>query len=221
MEQVSPIFIFGSGAQGRVVRDIVAVQYPNAIVYFVDDNTALFGTFINDTEVISVSTMLSLSSQPYLHIAIGNPNVREHLVKRFEAESVCFLSVIHPSAVIAPTAKVEPGSVISAGCIINTNAVIAAHCLINTGVIVEHDCTIEAYVSLSPGSLIGGRVQIGTKAFIASRAVVLARVQIGAGAIIGMGALVMKDVENNTMHYGSPAKWIADIDETYNWSALF
>jgi sugar O-acyltransferase (sialic acid O-acetyltransferase NeuD family) len=217
----STIFIFGSGAQGRVIADIFICQYHAVHLFFVDENELLSGKKINCIEVLNIAQMLSKENNPTVHVAIGNPNTLKAIVKRLSAMGCDFISAIHPSAEILPSATVGKNCMIGAGVIVNTNTSIADHVLVNTRVLVEHDCIIENYASLSPGAIIGGRVHIKEGAFIGSAATLVARVTIGSGSIVGMTSTVMKDIPAKTIAYGTPAKKVAEVTENYDWSRLF
>ena len=56
-------------------------------------------------------------------------------------------------------------------------------------------------VRLRRGAKIGGNVSIGP------------RVSIGENSLIGMGAVVTKDIPDNVLAYGNPARVICNIDE--------
>jgi sugar O-acyltransferase (sialic acid O-acetyltransferase NeuD family) len=222
MQPGGVLFIFGSGAQGRVVRDILAAQYPQAMLYFVDDNPALNGSVINGSEVITTVAMFTMEPHPEVHIALGNPHTREKIWDRLQqAGAEHFISAIHPSAVVAPTATIGDGCMVGIGAIVNSNAQIARGCIINTGAVVEHDTQIAAFACVSPRAMIGGRVTIGAKAFVASGAIVLARLTIGRSAVVGMGAVLLKDVPDEKIFYGSPASEKGAVNADFDWSRLF
>lgn len=215
------LFVFGCGAQGRVICDILKAQYPLANLYFVDENPSFQGQFINGTEVISADTMFTLEPQPLVHIALGNPNTRERLWVKLEQSGAHFISAIHPSAVVLPTAAIGPGNMVGAGAIVNTNVATGRGCIINTGAIIEHDTILNDFSCVSPAATIGGRVHIGMKAFIASAVVVLARVRIGDRAVVGMGSVVLKDIAEDTISYGVPAMEKGKVDSSFDWNRLF
>jgi acetyltransferase-like isoleucine patch superfamily enzyme len=55
-----------------------------------------------------------------------------------------------------------------------------------------------------------GPIRIGKNAWLGTRVTVLDGVNIGVGAVIGAGALVIKDVPQNTVSVGVPARVIKD-----------
>lgn len=64
---------------------------------------------------------------------------------------------------------------------------------------------------LKRANLIAAPIRIGNKVWIGSNATILPGVNIGDGAIIAAGAVVRKDVRENTIVGGVPAKFIRDV----------
>jgi sugar O-acyltransferase (sialic acid O-acetyltransferase NeuD family) len=213
-------YIFGAGAQGRVALDILKEQYPKSDFYFVDENPEIIGKEINNTEVLSLNEILKYKTHMYLHIAIGNPILREKIFKKLKHHKLTFINAIHPSAIISKTAILGRGNMIGAGVVINTNAIINQFCILNTGVIIEHDSIIEDFACICPGAIIGGRVLVKSKAFISTGALISARVIVGETAIVGMGAVVLKNVEEKTITFGVHSRKLGIVDENYNWNKV-
>ncbi|WJV19350.1 DapH/DapD/GlmU-related protein [Rossellomorea marisflavi] len=65
-------------------------------------------------------------------------------------------------------------------------------------------------------SLVTASVKIGDRVWIGENVVILYGVTIGEGAIIGANSLVNKDVKENTIVAGSPAKPIKSWDNSKN-----
>lgn len=57
-----------------------------------------------------------------------------------------------------------------------------------------------------------GKIDIGNNVFIGHQAIVLPGVTIGSNVIVGAGSVVCKDVDDNTIVAGVPAKPIAKTD---------
>lgn len=58
-----------------------------------------------------------------------------------------------------------------------------------------------------------GRVVIGNNVFIGAKTIILPNVRIGDDVVIGAGSVVTKDIENNSLVVGSPARKISTLDE--------
>ena len=56
-----------------------------------------------------------------------------------------------------------------------------------------------------------GPIEIGNGAWLASRVVVLPGVRIGAGAIVASGSVVTRDVPDNTLVVGVPARVVRHL----------
>mgnify|MGYP006235091427 FL=1 len=70
----------------------------------------------------------------------------------------------------------------------------------------RHNCLIEDYVTIAPSVSLMGNVKIGKHAYIGAGAVIKQGVQIGPRSTVGMGSVVVKDVPEDTIVYGNPAK---------------
>lgn len=84
-------------------------------------------------------------------------------------------------------------------------------------VIVAHDYSWEvlrsAYGEILPSG--GKTIEIGDNVFIGKRAIILRGVKIGNNSIIGAGSVVTKDVPDNVIVAGNPAKVINTLDNYY------
>ena len=91
------------------------------------------------------------------------------------------------------------------GIFIGDNVLIGHNACILT---LNHDMDPEKRANLHPSP-----VRIGNGAWLGSNVTVLPGVTIGDGAIVAAGAVVTKDVEDNTIVAGVPAKVIRKVDE--------
>lgn len=71
---------------------------------------------------------------------------------------------------------------------------------------IAHDVVIGKHCYVIAGAMIAGRVKIGDYSKVAPQASVLNGVTIGENSVIGIHSLVLKDVPDNTVVKGVPAK---------------
>jgi len=206
------ILVIGAGDHGKVVADIANCA-GHEVVGFLDDSlpvgATVQGISILGTvdEITEISTRFQVTAGV---VAIGDNSIRARIVEKVEKAIPQFFwsSLIHPSATVAADVIVGAGSVVMAGVVVNPGCEIGCHCILNTHATLDHDGELECYTSLAPGSVLGGRVSVGGFTAICIGAHVIHGVQIGAQTVIGAGALVIKDIPDHVVAYGSPASII-------------
>jgi maltose O-acetyltransferase len=87
---------------------------------------------------------------------------------------------------------------------IGDNVTLASGCKLLT-----HDGSTKKIVGYSRV----GRIDVGSDVFIGASAIVLPNVKIGNRVIVGAGSIVTKDVPDNSVVVGSPAKVVGTYDE--------
>ena len=210
-------FIFGAGNHGRVVLDNFRAAWPGRPVHFLDETRELWGTAINDCPVLGGWDYLRAQPADAVEVvlAIGDNYTRMRLARLLAQHRIPAFNVIHPSAIIQPTAELGLGLTICAAAIINTDARVEDHCVINTAAIVEHDAVICAYASVAPGAIVGCHVLVDNGAFIATGAKVLAGLEVGQGAIVGAGAVVTHNIAPGMLAYGVPAQEVRRLEDPF------
>lgn len=115
-----------------------------------------------------------------------------------------FATFIHPTAVVY--GHVGVGCVIAPNAVIGPNAIILDHVLINYNATIGHDVVIEPLTVVGPTAAVGGYCRLHEQVYIGAGALVREHLSIGRGAIVGMGAVVTKDVAENKIVVGAPAR---------------
>lgn len=128
-----------------------------------------------------------------------NQQIQNNLGIRFD-------SLIHPRAIISPTAKIGSGSVISAGVIVASSVIIGEGCFIGQGVIFGHDTVLKDYVIVRSGAKLAGHVKVEENAVIGMGATLIENIIIGDNSVVTAGAVVFKNVPSQTIVSGVPAK---------------
>lgn len=139
-------------------------------------------------------------------LGIGDLAVRTRLRRTAAELGRAMGLVIHPSAIVSPSARLAPGVLIAPRAVVNPAARIGADAIVNTGAIVEHDCEVGENCHIAPGAVLCGGVRMGDDVMIGAGSVVLPNVTIGPGAVIGAGGVVVRDVPAGGRVVGSPAR---------------
>lgn len=207
--------IIGASGHGKVVLDILQQDKNVEVAGFIDDDSNRHGQKVNGIKIIgSFSIVPNLIDEIDSGIVgIGNNLIRADFFEKLQDIGLDTISAIHPSAVIAKTAKIGSGTVIAANAVINPDVEIKENSIINTSATIDHDNLIAEHVHISPGANIGGNVCIGIYSHVGIGASVMNGILIGRNATIGAGAVVIRDVPDNAVVVGVPAKIIKYNDE--------
>lgn len=142
-------------------------------------------------------------------IGIGKPKLRYKLFQKFSklggiaTSSISLFSHLGSFDVI-----IGEGTVILSNAIFSNSTTMGLGGLVYYNVIVTHDCLIGDFVELSPGATILGRCKIGDFTHIGSNATILPNLTIGQNVVIGAGSVVTKNIPDNSIAYGNPARII-------------
>lgn len=200
---MASIAVFGAGGHGRVVAEI-ALALGMEVSAFIDDAGGIGP--VDGRPVLSLKRFLESRGGEGVALGIGGNVARAAVYERLRGGGVKLVSLIHPSAVISPTAVVGEGSVVMATAVLNASARCARGVIVNTGAIIEHDCELADFVHVSPNAALGGGVRVGARSHVGIGASVLPLIKIGADVRVGGGACVTRDVADSLTVVGVPAR---------------
>lgn len=141
-------------------------------------------------------------------LGIGDNGIRKKVFHLLKSKEIKILNVIHDLSYVSKSVTFGEGNFISKNTSINPLVKIGNACIINTGAIVEHECKVGDYAHIAPGAVLAGNVTVGHGSFVGANAVVKEGIRIGANVVIGAGAVVTKNVLDNEVLVGNPAKQI-------------
>ncbi len=169
---------------------------------------------IHGIDVIDDYSDLDKIKQKYktnkFFIGFGNMRHRRTEYNHFVENGWEAVNIIHPDAVVSKAAQIGKGVLIEAGCLITPNPVIGDNVVVNTGSQINHDNVIENHVYIASGVVLSGGVRIRENTLIDDGVVITLGRSVGSNCIIGAGAVVTKDMPNDIIAYGNPAKVIRE-----------
>lgn len=131
------------------------------------------------------------------------------IVRRTGVPLERFVTVVHPRATVAASARVGQGSSILAGSVVAPEAEIGDHVIILQNSSVNHHSRVRDHATLSAGVTVLGYVDVGANAFVGGGSTLAPRVRVGDSAIVGAGSVVIRDVPAGRVFAGNPARELA------------
>ena len=117
-----------------------------------------------------------------------------------------FISIIHPSSIIASTVQSKGGVYIEPLSVVSPYTKIGFGVSINRNCSVGHHNVLHDFCSLYPGSNLTGDVEVGRASVIGAGSTVFPGVKIGANTVIGGWSVVTNDIPSNVLAYGNPCQ---------------
>ena len=142
------LLILGAGGFGQMVKETaIALGYEK--VMFLDDAA-------KDEDVIGMCCDYVLKHEDYSEAvaAFGNNKTRLFWTDKLLEEGYNVPSIVHPSAIVSPSAVLEPGCFIMQRAVVNTHTKIERAALINSGAVVDHDSCVCAGAHIGLGSVV-------------------------------------------------------------------
>jgi acetyltransferase EpsM len=202
----APLVILGTGVFAEEVADLVAQSGGHELVAFVENwERDRAGRELGGHPVIWVDELAERAGEWRAVCAIGSPERRGY-VDHVGGLGIEFATVVHPSAVVAPSARLGAGCIVSPGVVVGAHTEVGEHVILNRGVLVGHHTRVGRCVTMSPGANVAGCVEIGDGAYIGMGAAVIDRRTVGPGALVAAGAVVVNDVPGAARVQGVPAR---------------
>jgi UDP-perosamine 4-acetyltransferase len=202
----------GAGGHAKVVVEILQLAQKYRLVGLLDANSKKIGNELLGVPVLGDDSLLPKLYEQGIRNAfmalgsLGSCDLRATLFEKLRDCRFNVIAAIHPNAMVSPNARVGVGPTVMAGAIINPGTVIGDNVILNTGVVVDHDCSIGDHVHIATGARLSGGVTVGTGCHIGAGSTIRQALSIGKNAIVGAGAVVVKDVPDNVVVIGVPAK---------------
>lgn len=205
------LILIGDGGHGKVIKDIADASTSYKVHAILDDacrDTTILNGVIYTNTLFMEKIDRSKADHYRFCISVGNNAIRKKIFERFSIPLEHYAVLIHPSAVVSPSARIGYGTVVMPQAVINADAILGNHCIINTGAVVEHDNRLGDYVHVSPNASLCGAVSVGEGTHIGAGAVIIPGKKVGNWSTVGAGAVVTQDVTDAKTVVGVPAKVI-------------
>ncbi len=148
------LLIVGAGGHGHVVSEVAVATGEYEAIDFADDNSSEAVGKIAD-----LGTLHELYGCAF--VGIGNNRLRGELIHKLEKIGYEIPVLIHPTAYVSKSAKIEKGTVIEPKALVNANSNVGVGCIVSVGAIIDHDVKLGDFVHANAGSIVkaGGKIE--------------------------------------------------------------
>ena len=202
--------IIGAGTYGEVYLTYLQEAGVD-IIGFLDD--APKNNMIKNIPVLGGIDSLPLLKDKYgveaVYCPLGNNKLRVKFLSYAKELGYKTPNYIHPSVIISPNVTIGDGVYILLGTTIMPYTTINNYVMISMGVHLAHHTTLEDGTFLSTGCNFGASITAHKYAYCGISSTIMTGIKkLGENCLIGAGAVVIRDVEPNTVVAGVPAKVI-------------
>lgn len=115
---------------------------------------------------------------------------------------------VHPTAYVAPNVVLSPGCVIMPLVAISSGTTFGKCSIVMVAATVGHDNCIGNYCHIAAQACVGAYLNIGEGVHIGLNSTIRENIIIGNYSTLGMGSVLTKNIGNNEVWIGSPAKFL-------------
>jgi sugar O-acyltransferase (sialic acid O-acetyltransferase NeuD family) len=217
------VLFWGGRSKARIIVEMIMEIYSDQIeIIGIFDNTLNELSFNSKIKLYNKKSDLNTLCERATHfvVCIGGENgfARFKTAEKLKDRGLLPLNIISNYAILDQIDKIGDGIQVMPGAVANKFSKIGDQCILNTNSTLDHECIIGDGVHIMGGASIAGRVKIGNFSIIGTNATILPDLVIGENVYIGAGAVVTKNIIDNVVVVGAPAKTIKKFRPTLDLS---
>lgn len=139
-------------------------------------------------------------------IAVGCGEARKRVFQEMKVNGFKIKSYISRDCSTGQNISIGEGTIICPHSSISSDVTIGDGCLINCHSGIGHDSIVGDFCTLLGFCAVNGSCHLSDNVTVGSGSVLHPKVRVGMGATVGIGAVVLKNVRQETVVFGNPAK---------------
>ena len=191
--------IFGKKGTAIEIAETAKDVVPDWEIFFVirDEEESESNRMVRDSDLAELLRKRVGDSRFIIPFSDGSGRMR---CKEFAEELGLWpMSVIHPRAIVSPSAVVGRGCYLAPGVVVSSNAKVAPNSILNLNATFGHDAVSGEHMVVNPGAAISGGVTIGDRVLIGANSFVAAGVTVGNDCRVDALTYVGRDLEENQL----------------------
>lgn len=211
------IVLGGSNGLREVIGIIGALNsegHSYEVVGVLDDSESLVGQLAYGIPVLGKLDRIREYPNCQFVFAIGSLGSQRDRAAIFNSLGVSedrFCSLIHPSAEIDPSATVGAGCILHKGASIGPGAAVGNFVIVAVNSAIGPDVKLEDFVLVTSFVLVLSRATLKASSYVGSMTCILEDIVVGRLARVGVGSVVNRDIPDESLAIGNPARLIGKI----------
>lgn len=115
---------------------------------------------------------------------------------------------VHPMAYVAPSVQLGAGCIIMPQVAMSPGSKLGKGCIMMVGATMGHDNIVGDFCHIAAQACVGSYLRIGKGVHIGFNATIRENLTIGDNATLGQGAVLLKNMGENEIWVGNPAKFL-------------
>lgn len=206
------LLIIGAGGCGRDIHNMalecVGYETDFRIAGFLDDNPDGLNGYVGYAPIVGSIAGYAVQPDDVFVCAMGNVSTKRKCVELILEKGGRFVNLIHPTANIAPDAKIGLGCIVMQRASICASAVLDDFVLVQISAVVGHDAKVGKYSRLDCLTVMVGGTVLEEEVTVHTSSIINQKVVVGKLAKVGASSLVIRHVKPGTTVIGNPARSI-------------
>lgn len=197
------IIIIGSGGHGAELDDYLNFYNHSVgddvfkIIGYLDDNEDNYNNYKLSGPLLGGIAAHVVRTDCYYLMGIANLTYKKKFITEFNEKGARFITFVHPTAYISPSAHIGEGVVIGPMVNIGPNVVVGDFTLINSRGSMGHDVQVGRFNFISPNVCLSGFTKVGDENLFGINSATIPHVEIGNRNKIAAGMVLDKNVHDD------------------------